>query len=519
MLFLAKFDGECGVCGLSVAKGELLSHVAPNTFTTHALCSEEGKKRAESARFSLPASFAKNIADFDVPTPHGLKLYPFQKAGIHFALTRPDGMGTLIADEMGLGKSAQALGYITALGITQIAQGKEPPRKVLINCPASLKFNWRNEAEQWLVPPSDIQVNSSQPLFDPEKALHVQITNYDRLGELAADIRPDIFIFDEAHYVKSRTSDRSGKVKYIAKQSAKIIALTGTPIPNGPEDLWPLLQILDPQRWQKFSEFASRYCAAETKYRRTKGRLIQYTDSSGASNLDELQTVLRSSVMIRRLKEDVLTELPEKQRKILAFPADGYEALLKEEFEIVKRYGFTEERLFNELHLHRVPFEEISAARKATGIAKVRLVLEHVRGVLDSSRDKKVILFAHHQDVLTKLYDGLEDYGVAIVRGETSQSMREQAVGRFQGNPYTRLFLGSIGAAGVGITLTAASHVIFAEQSWSPKDMLQAEDRAHRIGQKNCVLVESLVFDGSLDANMIKKLHKKMRVANAALDK
>jgi SWI/SNF-related matrix-associated actin-dependent regulator 1 of chromatin subfamily A len=156
--------------------------------------------------------------------------------------------------------------------------------------------------------------------------------------------------------------------------------------------------------------------------------------------------------------------------------------------------------------------------RRLTGIAKVPMVIEHIDKILHEDIYKKIILFAHHQEVITELFDNLGEYGPAVIRGESSENMRTAAVERFQNNPYCRLFIGSIGAASVGLTLTASSHVVFAEPSWSPKDMAQAEDRAHRIGQKESVLVEILVFDESLDANIMKKVVKKMRVVNEALD-
>lgn len=503
----AKYEGSCFSCDRPVKPGDLLYYIEGNDYVEHAECSKEGIKRTQQAARSIAASSAAST-DYYPPAPKGMNYYPFQRAGIHFAITRPEGIGVLFADEMGLGKTVQALGTINARG----------SRNILIICPASLKHNWKVETEQWLVESSDIQVHSGQPFFDSDKKHHVQITNYDQLGKLPNNISPDELIVDEIHYIKNRKADRTGIVQYIAKQSKHIIGLTGTPIPNNPEDLFPLLQILDPQRWTNFREFAGRYCDMKTAYRRRGKALYSYTDTSGASNLEELQEQLRSTVMVRRLKKDVLKELPDKRYSILTLPSGGFESLLRKEIDLFEKYGFTKETTIEQLTKLRVPFEEMSEMRRLTGIAKVPMVIEHIDKILHEDIYKKIILFAHHQEVITELFDNLGEYGPAVIRGESSENMRTAAVERFQNNPYCRLFIGSIGAASVGLTLTASSHVVFAEPSWSPKDMAQAEDRAHRIGQKESVLVEILVFDESLDANIMKKVVKKMRVVNEALD-
>jgi SWI/SNF-related matrix-associated actin-dependent regulator 1 of chromatin subfamily A len=128
-----------------------------------------------------------------------------------------------------------------------------------------------------------------------------------------------------------------------------------------------------------------------------------------------------------------------------------------------------------------------------------------------------VILFAHHEEVIDALLEELREFLPCVIRGYTDEASRENAVKAFQEDTDRRLFLGSIGAAGVGLTLTASDHVVFAEESWSQKDISQCEDRAHRIGQKKSVLVTHIVFDGSLDANMMKKMVKKQEAADRAL--
>lgn len=510
MYIRAQAEGACHDCDVRIKPGDKLLYIEGNNYVSHALCPKDEAKRKEAESQTIELSHAHS-GNWSIPAPEGLEYRPFQRAGIQFALTRPKGVGTLFADEMGLGKTIQALGVINAL----------QPKYVLIVCPASLKFNWRIEANEWLLGDKDVQVGS-QPIFRPESPIHVHITNYDRLGELSSTISPDLFILDEVHYIKGRETERSKKTRYIARRSRQILGLSGTPLPNSPEDLWPILQILDPAVWTSWLEYSQRYCAAREAFRHIgKGptkRLHKYTDTKGAANLEELQQKLRSSIMVRRLKKNVLTELPDKIHAILAFPPEGVEGLLAKQYELFSRFGFTEEMSVEEMKLHKVPFEEISATRKVLGVLKVDLVIDHIKQCFEEDEEKKIIVFAHHSEVLSKLYDKLYKFSPAIIRGETPDHKRQEEVQRFQMNPFCRLFVGSIQAAGAGITLTASSHVIFAEQSWSPKDMAQAWDRPHRIGQKNAVLVQHLVFDGSLDANIMKKLLKKIKIAQKALD-
>ena len=164
-----------------------------------------------------------------------------------------------------------------------------------------------------------------------------------------------------------------------------------------------------------------------------------------------------------------------------------------------------------------VAFTAMSEERHRIGMAKLPQVIDHVRTVLDGGTGK-LILFAHHHDVLDRLCAELADYGVVTLTGATPQDERQKAVDAFQMNPRIRVFAGQIDAAGVGLTLTASSHVIFAEWSWSPSRLAQAEDRAHRIGQANAVLVEYLIREGTIEARMAQVVLGKQMVAFAALD-
>jgi SWI/SNF-related matrix-associated actin-dependent regulator 1 of chromatin subfamily A len=412
---------------------------------------------------------------------------------------------------------------------------------VLVICPASLRLNWLREARKWLVKERDYYVVDS-PKEIPASANFV-ICNYERLGVPGLlDRKWDLLILDEAHKVKNQKAKRTKRVVGEAPRKDKErvpglvdnvkrkLFLTGTPILNRPIELFPLLSALEPEGLGKnFFGFAKRYCdAAPGKWG---------WDFSGSSHLDELQIRLRESIMVRRLKKDVLTDLPAKRRQLVALAPNGCVKIVREEQEAWEEQEVMLAAARAEVDLawasgdedaykaavdaltqaSRVAFSEISAMRHRVALAKVPHFLEYAQDALEST--DKVVIFAHHRDVIKQLFDGLGAYGPVRVTGEDSTDHRDAAVERFQNDPTCRVIIGSIGAMGVGLTLTASSTVLFAELSWVPADVTQAEDRTHRIGQDNAVSVVHVVLDGSLDQKMADMLIQKQEVADKALDK
>lgn len=187
-------------------------------------------------------------SDMEYKTPAGLEYMPFQKAGIKFALERD---GTLLADEMGLGKSIQSIGVIN----------ETPDAKdVLIITPASLKLNWKYELNRWLLKDYSINIIGLDDSEEKQKTSHnITICNYERLKNLP-DKNWDILICDETHYLKSRKTQRTKYVQKIAKRAKKKLFLTGTPILNHPIEIYPVLNMLDPDAWKSYWSFAKRYC-------------------------------------------------------------------------------------------------------------------------------------------------------------------------------------------------------------------------------------------------------------------
>jgi SWI/SNF-related matrix-associated actin-dependent regulator 1 of chromatin subfamily A len=243
--------------------------------------------------------------------------------------------------------------------------------------------------------------------------------------------------------------------------------------------------------------------------------------------------------MVRRLKKDVLTELPAKRRQIVVMENDGFEGILANEgraernaaadlernaelkaaAELAKADGDVEayKAAVKEMEAGgKVAFEEISRVRHETALAKVEACSAIIAEELETVG--KLIVFAHHLDVIAKYMANLADFNPVKITGDDALDARQAAVDRFQNDPACRVIVCSIRAAGVGLTLTAATEVVFAELDWTPGAMSQAEDRAHRIGQTEMVLVKHLVLDGSLDARMAEILVGKQEVIDKAMD-
>lgn len=462
--------------------------------------------------------------------PEGQEYLGYQKAGIAYSLSCPN---ALIADEQGLGKTIQAIGVFN----------NDPTiSKVLIVCPASLRLNWKREFSKWTTRPVRIAIiNGGKPSDFPKSEFDILITNFDVVGKHRKMIDMyswDLLVVDEAHNLKNPKSLRTkavlgavskGKRTAEAIKARRRIFLTGTPIVNRPVELWPLVEALDPEGLgKKFFNFAKRFCnAQQTRYG---------WDFSGASNLDLLQRLLREKCMVRRLKADVLTELPAKRRQVIEIPANGSSKLVAEEKRVYDSHRSMLEALEERLaeaetrenydlehedigalrsllnHASKTAFTEMSGIRHEVALAKVPHVVEHVRESLENG---PVVLFVHHKDVVAQI--AAEFPGCVTLTGETSMENRQKAVDDFQAGRAS-LFIGNIQAAGVGITLTRSAHVIFAELDWVPGNLSQAEDRCHRIGQTESVLVQHIVLEDSMDADMAKKLIVKQEVITTALD-
>jgi SWI/SNF-related matrix-associated actin-dependent regulator of chromatin subfamily A-like protein 1 len=428
----------------------------------------------------------------------GLKgeLFPFQAIGVSF-IEQHEGR-VLIADEMGLGKTIQALAWL---------QMHPELKPVVIVVPASLKLNWLKEARAWITNPR-IELLKGTTTWKPRG--DILIINYDILWEWRKEIRaiqPKVLITDECHYYKSNNTKRTKAIKMVAKGIQHVIALSGTPIVNRPIEVYNAINIINPAIFPDRWHFAQRYCGA-------KHNGFGW-DFSGASRASELHQILKDSVMIRRLKKDVLVELPDKLYSFIPL-----------ELKNISEYRSAQNDLIQFIKRTRGA-KAADKAEKAEALVKIETLKQlAVSGIITQAiqwiedfieMDQKLVVFAIHKEVIKAIYEAFPKMSVKL-DGSTPMSERQEVVNKFQNDSKIKLFIGNIQAAGVGITLTASSSVAFLELPWTPGALAQAIDRVHRIGQKDTVNVYYLFASGTIIDYMAEIINEKQKVLDAVLD-
>lgn len=431
-----------------------------------------------------------------------MKLYPFQEIGAKFLSEHSH---ALLADEQGLGKTIQSIRAMNEL----------QARKVLIVCPASVKYNWAREIETWSKEWYNVQVLEGR-YARIERWADVVITNYDLLlsrsiFEQIQQMKFAIGIFDEAHYLKTPSSQRTKAILLRGGVASRCVFkwfLTGTPVLNRPVELFPLLKAAAPELikpYSSYNAFGKRWCGG---HYRQNGFGGEWWDK-GATNIEELNAKLtKSGFMLRRLKEEVLNELPEKTYQILPISTSG---LGQSRF---LTWSKTDARRVN---LSKLEPGELAKFRHDLAIAKLPHVIGHVKDLLETK--SKIVLFGYHRDVLERLEREFKLYGPALVYGGITAKERDASVTRFQNDPSCKVFLGQITAAGTGITLTAADTAVFAEISWTPGEIFQACDRIHRIGQKNAVLIQFLVYENTLEEFILRTVIEKKETIHQIVER
>ena len=493
------------------------------------------KKESEEKTRTL-ASFSDNSV-LNIPCREGLSYKPYQKAGIEFMLKSKN---VLLADQMRLGKTIQTIGFINA---------EKRIDKVLVVCPSTLKLNWAKELSKWLTRPFDIHIYIDGEISGTSFSVPVKGTNFtygtmipknagiiiinyeqtirEKIFNNLIERNYDLMVIDESHRLKSMETKRTisiygnekEKIVGIIDKSWKKICITGTPIPNRVVEIWPTISKLCPERFGHFFNFVTKYCDAKQetikKYNKDKGKSISKNiwKFNGASNLDELQKELRGSIMLRRLRKDVLPELSEKERESIIIPVDA-----KDISSLIKMEANEYENKLKLTNSISLAFHEIAPIRHEIALKKVPFVIEYIQDFISDNEDQKVIVFAHHKDVVQQLYKGLEDYKPVLITGDTDIKQREKSEDYFRNSPDVKVIICSILAAGVGIDLSASSFVVFAEIDWVPGNMFQAEDRSVNIHKKDSISINYMVFDGSLDEKIVKTLIEKQAIADKALN-
>ncbi|MFH4975848.1 hypothetical protein AB6A40_002557 [Gnathostoma spinigerum] len=421
-------------------------------------------------------------------------LLPYQRKGVLYGIERRGRL--LLADEMGLGKSIQALG---------IARYFKVDWPLLIVCPSSVKFAWRNEIQRFLPAVANIIVieKGSEILPVERSSKTAVIMSYDLMVTKRAELLEYVFhiiIFDESHLIKDCQAQRTKVATEIARKAQRTILLSGTPALSRPAELYSQIRIVDPKIFPNFRDFAIRYCDGR------QGRFA--FEAKGCTNSDELGWILTNSVMIRRLKKDVLHDIPIKKQEVIFLTDSAISANISSLRNAKNAYAAAKDSETRHACLVEWYAE--------TGFAKAQSVAKHI---LDSffyegAPKRKLLVFAHHQVMLDSLAMVMIKKGIRSIRidGSTPSRHREEQCKLFQENENIVVAILSLTAAGVGITLTAATVVVFAELHWNPGTLKQAEDRAHRVGQTADVCVQYLVAQGTADDVMWPLIQKKMDV-------
>lgn len=449
----------------------------------------------------------------------------------------------LIADDMGLGKTVQALAVAEFFRWNDRADENEPA-PVLIICPATLRDAWAGAVTQWIggIDPGAIHVvpkakdferlvasrrKTSRDPWDCTSSMHFVVLAYDLLPKVAhmhgggegegvgdKEMYFPIVIADECHTLRNKDTMRTKATLPFFLTAKRRILISGTPALSRPSELFPLLHAILTERDKPFlthDEFVMRYCGGQAGVRRA------------VSNVDELNLLL-TEVMIRRAKIEVQSCLPPKiRRHVTVQVAESLlEPLAKMRSELAElqeqMQGLPEDRVVELRSRHNAICQSLF---HRTAYLKIPGVIARVQQLIrDEDAPKKVLVFAHHLAVLDAVEAFAEREHVSYIRldGKTDSSKRAGLVERFQNESSVRLAVLSLAVAGTGLTLTAADVVLFAELSWIPCVLAQAEDRAHRIGRIGPVTMEYVIAPGTVDELMWSAVRTKLSVLNKAVD-
>lgn len=410
---------------------------------------------------------------------------------------------TLIADSPGLGKTIQALLAARLIGA----------HRILIICPPILVTNWKKETlrtgntEHINGKIITITAGTKNPTQLPDTgyviASDALVSSRRTLDTLLDSWAADLLIVDEAHRFKNANTRRTRAVSRVAVTTRHQILLTGTPIVSSPLDVLPLLRILGKLEtigYPTGRAFLDEYTIPAP----WKGGRLPIK-----AKLPQLHQLLEAHVWTRRNKADVLTDLPAKLRGIQHVTPDGP--------EIRDAYADVTDKIDTWLTKHPAPTEDdiselvsdalpfVSQLRRATGLAKIPAATDWITTHLDGAPGEPLIVWTIHRDVTTELAAQLatERPGerVRVLDGSTGHDARDEAVTAFQ-DGRVDVLIAQIVAAGVGLTLTRGSTALFAETDWTPANVVQAEDRQHRIGQTRPVQITTLIAEGTLDARI-----------------
>ena len=436
------------------------------------------------------------------------KLLNFQKMGLDFLLKSSG--NALLADDMGLGKTVQTLAYIAS---------EKQSVPALIVAPLVTLTNWHREIERFMKKkskngrivendiPTITSIRSGKRSEIPYSDFY--LINYELLHKRQNDLaklKIRTLVCDEVQHLRSKTTQKYKAVKTLASvKSIKYrVGLSGTPIYNHGSEIWPIVDILKPGLLGNFKEFCEYFC-----YQDEKGKAIVVPNKR-----DSLRYVLQRDVMLRRKKSDVLKELKDKVRYKETIDADEtyYKNELNKIWSKLEEEQKNAETEFNKLASYQ---RAIQSERQAAGVAKLHHVTDFVKNIMEI--EESVVVFCHHKYIHKLLHESLQEFKPSSIIGGQNDKIRQDNIDRFQ-NGDTKLMVAGLRAGSMGINLTRAKYVIFAELDWSPAIHRQAEDRLHRIGQKNTVFAYYLIGKRTLDEHVANILVDKSYEIDAIMD-
>ena len=421
----------------------------------------------------------------------GGELEPFQWAGVRYALAA---RRAFLADEQGLGKTVEALAALEA----------DDGYPAIVVCPASLKLNWEREARHWLPHREVVVVDGRQAV---PRTGEITVLNYEIVAahrEALARIRPRALVIDESHYVKNPQAKRTQAVRRLAGAVAEDglrLALTGTPVLNHAEELIAQLRVIG-----RLEDFGS-------------GARFSREFRNGDQSEERLHWHLRRRCFVRRLKADVLPQLPAKRQVVVPVELTNKREYRIAEDDVIEwlrtqplDLSTLNAKIAATLRAERLA--QLNALQQLAGRGKLHAALTWIHDFLASG--EPLVVFARHIEVQRAVLERFPD--AAHLLGADSTHQREAAVHAFQDPDGPQLIVAATRVGAQGITLTRASNVCFLELEWTPAMHDQAEDRCHRIGQRDAVTAWYLLAAGTIDETMAALIQRKRAIVTAVTE-
>lgn len=442
----------------------------------------------------------------------GKSFHPFQLEAIKFQQARNG--RALIGDEMGTGKTIEVLGYLLA---------NPTLRPALIICKATAKINWLREVREWVPNEFAVVLKGKEESGDISPLFSIYIINYDilhaRLQQILREIKPPVIVTDECQAVKNQDAMRTHAFKWLCKgtkeehetgnflldrKKLKILLTSGTPIKSRPDEFFTALNTVAPNEFPTWEWYKGHYCFTGNGF---------YWSRLRKERMLELHEAVKK-VMIRRLKEDVMPELPNKVRTVIPLEIDNrieYERAEKD-FILWVRENFGVNAASAAVRAEQLVY--INRMTKLAVQGKLNGLITWISDFLESG--EKLITFCTHSFVVSVIRAHFPNS--VKVTGGMSGKEKQESIDQFQEDKNTKLFVGNLISAGDSINLTAASNVAFLELGWSPGDHIQAEDRAHRMGQKDSVNCYYLVAEQTIEMYLVKLISEKIKTLGTILD-